>query len=136
MSMSSVPCGMGNFDEDIDTSTFYPSAYQNERSKVKVCNGHQEYGLSSRVASGWSAGGPCHLFIEKILPAHLIECAERVRPAHDNSFRSNSSLYLLNRIHVSYQANEFGGIKFLWVKLLENLGNFQSQAHGARRETI
>jgi hypothetical protein len=37
---------MGNFDEDIDASTFYPSAYQDDRSKVKVCNCHQEYGRS------------------------------------------------------------------------------------------
>jgi len=35
---------MGNFDEDIDTSTFYSSAYQYDRSKVKACNDDPEHG--------------------------------------------------------------------------------------------
>src|SRR5205809_1137880 len=81
-------------------------------------------------------GDACPLFIEKILAAHLIECAEGVRPARNNFFRSNSSQYLLDGIRISHQAAKFGRVKFLRIKPLENLGNFQSQAHGARRETI
>jgi hypothetical protein len=33
---------MGNLDEDMYASTFYPSAYQHDRSKVKVCDALSE----------------------------------------------------------------------------------------------
>jgi hypothetical protein len=46
---------MGNFGEDIDASTFYPSAYQYDRSKVKVCNAMTNTDdPGSHLASGWS----------------------------------------------------------------------------------
>lgn len=58
--MSSVPCGMGNFDEDMYASTFYLSAYQYDRSKVKVC---EQQPLRIRMilavtlrAEGWRFG--------------------------------------------------------------------------------
>src|SRR5229473_1647196 len=113
-----------------------PSVRPAARSKRRSLAAHLHLAFFSNLLRQKVILAPRILFVEKIFASHLIEGAERIRPAGDDFFGRHAVFDLLNRVGIAQEPHKFVPVKFLRIKLLENLGNFQAQAHGPRRETI
>src|SRR5437763_10091215 len=81
-------------------------------------------------------GSSVSLLVKKIPTAYLIERTERLRPTGDDFFRWHAVFDLLNRVGIPHEPHKFVRVKLFRIELLQDLRDFQTQAHRTRRKTI